>query len=150
MGWRKKCAKFCNKRRQFTPVEWPLNDRIYDLLGAEVLYRGQIGVNVSKEQAASVFRVDESNRFLQKFGIYQIIQLHVPQDRHIYIYIYIYIYISHWEIQFSVVWSDSRNSAKSANVSRTRSPDLIIYYTELHSAADKISNPISPERNHLT
>lgn len=72
------------KRRQFMPVEWLPNDRIYDLLGAEVLYLGQIGANVTEEQAVSISRVDESRRFLQKFGIYQIIRLHVLQDRHVY------------------------------------------------------------------
>ena len=72
--------------RQFTPVEWLPNDRIYDLLAGEVLDRGQIGANVSEEQATLIFRVDESRSFLQKLGIYQIIRLHVPQDLYIYIY----------------------------------------------------------------
>jgi len=37
----------------------PPNDRVHDLLEAEVLYSGQIGANVSEEKAASIFRVDQ-------------------------------------------------------------------------------------------
>jgi len=70
-----------NKRRQFASVEWPPNDRIHGHLGAQVLYCGQIGATVSEGKAATIFRVDESSRFLQKFGIYQIIR---PQDRYMY------------------------------------------------------------------
>lgn len=36
------------------------------------MYSVQIGANVSEEKAASIFRVDVSSRFLQKFGIYQL------------------------------------------------------------------------------
>ena len=128
--------------RQFTPVEWLPNDRIYDLLAGEVLDRGQIGANVSEEQATLIFRVDESRSFLQKLGIYQIIRLHVPQD------LYIYIILRNSFLNNLVRFS--KFAEVSADVSRSRSPDLIIYYTELHSAADKISNPISRVLNHLT